>query len=218
MISLEPTMNDIILSITKNRTKMLNEKPSSEFQKKISEIVNNWPSPQENHTTRLVYANIETELGPMIAISDEDTLHLLEFIDRQGLERELNNLHIHTKGILVSGDTPPLTSIKKELHDYFQGKLKTFKTPIRLMGSPFQNKVWQALIDIPYGETRSYKDQAQSIGNATAFRAVANANGCNQLAIIVPCHRIIRTNGDLGGYGGGTDRKKWLIEHEKANN
>lgn len=75
--------------------------------------------------------------------------------------------------------------------------------------------VWQELINIPYGETRSYLNQAKALGKPTSYRAVANANGMNQLAIIVPCHRIINSNGELGGYGGGLHRKEWLIEHER---
>ena len=86
-----------------------------------------------------------------------------------------------------------------------------------MVGSSFQQTVWKELIKIPYGETRSYAMQSITIGNPKATRAVANANGANQLAIIIPCHRIIRNNGELGGYGGGVHRKKWLIDHEKGN-
>lgn len=100
---------------------------------------------------------------------------------------------------------------------YFSGKLRQFNTPTHLIGSPFQKKAWLALIDIPYGETRSYLQQAKVIGNPSAYRAVANANGANQLAIVVPCHRIINANGELGGYGGGVNRKQWLLEHERRH-
>ncbi len=86
------------------------------------------------------------------------------------------------------------------------------------MGSPFQIKVWQELLRIPYGQTRSYTKQAETIGQPTAFRAVASANGANQIAIVIPCHRIINLDGNLGGYGGGIVRKKWLIEHEQKSN
>jgi AraC family transcriptional regulator of adaptative response/methylated-DNA-[protein]-cysteine methyltransferase len=101
------------------------------------------------------------------------------------------------------------------LDNYFAGKLKQFKTPIFWSGSVFQKIVWDALVRIPYGETRSYADVAASLGKPSAFRAVANANGANPLAIVVPCHRVINTDGGLGGYGGGLARKKWLIDHEK---
>jgi AraC family transcriptional regulator of adaptative response/methylated-DNA-[protein]-cysteine methyltransferase len=85
-----------------------------------------------------------------------------------------------------------------------------------MIGSDFQKSAWQALIQVPYGQTRSYLEQASIIGKPKAFRAVANANGANQIAIVVPCHRIINTGGELGGYGGGLQRKSWLINHEKT--
>lgn len=105
-------------------------------------------------------------------------------------------------------------SIDSELKSYFQGTLQQFKTPIKTLGSPFQEQVWDALNEIPYGETQSYSNLANSVGKPKAYRAVAKANGANQLCLIIPCHRVINHNGDLGGYGGGLTRKKWLIEHE----
>lgn len=117
---------------------------------------------------------------------------------------------------IIPGKIAPIESIEKELTVYFDGTLKTFKTPTFLLGSPFQQSVWHALCQIPYGSTKSYAEQAEAIGKSTATRAVANANGTNQLAIIIPCHRIITSNGDLGGYGGGIARKQWLLQHEKS--
>jgi AraC family transcriptional regulator of adaptative response/methylated-DNA-[protein]-cysteine methyltransferase len=154
---------------------------------------------------------IESPLGPLIAIADDKTLYLLEFFDTKGLEFELEKL----KAPLIAATNTPLQSIEKELKAYFSGNLKKFNTPIAFLGTPFQKSAWHALTLIPYGETRSYAQQAQTLGKPTAYRAVANANGANQLAIIVPCHRIINSNGALGGYGGGISRKKWLLEHEK---
>ena len=95
--------------------------------------------------------------------------------------------------------------------------MKEFKTPIHLIGSAFQKLVWNTLIRITYGKTKSYREQAIAISNPLAQRAVANANGANKIAIVIPCHRIINSNGDIGGYGGGSVRKKWLIQHEKSN-
>ncbi|OJW51112.1 MAG: bifunctional transcriptional activator/DNA repair enzyme protein Ada [Alphaproteobacteria bacterium 41-28] len=158
---------------------------------------------------------LDTRLGPMIAIADERELYLLEFVDRRGLEREVERLRKKTKSTILPGITEPIHSIERELNQYFDGKLEEFKTPLFLLGSPFQKRVWEELQKIPFGETRSYSDIAAAIGKPSAFRAVANANGANQLAIIIPCHRVINTNGDLGGYGGGITRKKWLINHEK---
>ena len=173
---------------------------------------------QEHSQLILKVSWVDTLLGQMIAISDDESLFLLEFADRHGLEKEIKRLQLKKKATLIPGDTNPIILIKKELDLYFSGKLTRFKTPLHLIGSEFQNKAWQALIQIPYGQTRSYLEQANMIGNKKAFRAIANANGANQLAIIIPCHRIINHNGDLGGYGGGKERKKWLIEHEKHTN
>lgn len=160
--------------------------------------------------------DLDTPLGAMLVISDEHELYLLEFVEKRGLEREIENLRLKTKSTIIQGRTKPINYIEIELKEYFEGTLKEFKTPIHLLGTDFQKQVWQELLKIPYGTTRSYATQANSIGKPSAFRAVANANGKNQLAIIIPCHRIINSNGDLGGYGGGVNRKEWLIKHEKS--
>jgi AraC family transcriptional regulator of adaptative response/methylated-DNA-[protein]-cysteine methyltransferase len=157
---------------------------------------------------------IDTVLGPMIAMADDAALYLLEFAARKGLEREMDRLR--QRGFTITpGHTSPLASIEAELKAYFEGNLTQFKTPYRLFGSSFQQQVWQALCQIPYGETRSYAQQSASIGKPSGYRAVANANGANQLAIVIPCHRVIASDGSLGGYGGGLAVKEWLLEHEK---
>lgn len=160
---------------------------------------------------------LDTPLGPMLAIADEEALYLLEFVDRRGLEREVERLRQKTKSAIIPGSTKPISLIENELKQYFKGKLREFKTPLCFLGSPFQKQVWQELQKIPPGETRSYSDIAIAVGRPTAFRAVAQANGANQLAIIIPCHRVINANGEIGGYGGGVIRKKWLLNHEKAS-
>ena len=171
----------------------------------------------KNFCNTLTSTTFETPLGSMIAIADNTALYLLEFVDCRGLEREIGRLSLHTKSTIVPGSAAPIESIKKELTLYFDGRLKIFKTPIKIMGTSFQKSVWSALQNIPYGQTRSYAEQADVIGNKSAFRAVANANGANQLAIIIPCHRIINSNGNLGGYGGGIDRKQWLLNFERQH-
>ncbi|QQR48941.1 methylated-DNA--[protein]-cysteine S-methyltransferase [bacterium] len=163
----------------------------------------------------LTKALIDTQLGPMVAISDDEALCLLEFVDGRGVEREIENLRIKTQATIVPGLTNPIRSIEAELRSYFDGTVTAFKTPVRLFGSSFQLVVWHEIMRIPYGQTRSYAQEACAIGKSTAYRAVANANGANQLAIIIPCHRIINSNGNLGGYGGGVVRKQWLLDHEK---
>ena len=159
---------------------------------------------------------LDTTLGPMIAIASDTALYLLEFVDRRGLEREIKRLRDKTKSTIIPGKTDLIISIEKELALYFDGKLSHFKTPLSLLGSPFQRQVWNELLKIPPGETRSYLDIATTIGKPTACRAVALANGANQLAIIIPCHRVINANGALGGYAGGISRKEWLINLEKT--
>jgi AraC family transcriptional regulator of adaptative response/methylated-DNA-[protein]-cysteine methyltransferase len=190
---------------------------SSGFRDAFSKIMGAAPTQFNKQHAVLKASWLDTKLGPMIAISDEKALWLLEFVDRRGLEKEIERLRAKMKVAIVPGTTAPIKSITHELALYFDGKLTEFKTPIHLLGSPFQKAVWKTLRLIPYGQTRTYKAQAEAIGKLSACRAVANANGANQLAIIIPCHRIINSNGDLGGYGGGVKRKQWLIDHERAN-
>ena len=187
---------------------------SSGFRDAFSRIMGAAPT-KLNEANVLKASWIDTRLGPMIAIADEQELYLLEFVDRRGLEREVERLRLKTKSAIIPGITTPIASIERELEWYFEGKLSEFQTPVHLLGSPFQKSVWNELLKIPAGETRSYGEIAMNLGKPTAFRAVANANGCNQLAIIIPCHRVIRLNGDLGGYAGGLTRKQWLLEHEQ---
>ncbi len=158
---------------------------------------------------------LDTQLGPMLAIADDRALYLLEFVDRRGLEKEVERLRQKTKSAIIPGRTKPIADIESELSQYFDGKLMEFKTPLFFIGSPFQKRVWEELQKIPPGETRSYSEIAAAVGKPSAFRAVAQANGANQLAIVVPCHRVINRNGALGGYGGGLTRKQWLLKHEK---
>jgi len=165
---------------------------SSGFRDAFSKIMGAPPTKFEQHRTILKASWIDIKLGPMIAIADEAGLYLLEFVDRRALEREVERLRLRTKAAIIPGITDPIKSITLELVSYFDGTLTEFKTPIHLLGSPFQRLVWEELMRIPYGQTRSYMGQAEAIGNATAYRTVANANGANQLAIVIPCHRIIR--------------------------
>jgi AraC family transcriptional regulator of adaptative response/methylated-DNA-[protein]-cysteine methyltransferase len=157
---------------------------------------------------------VATPLGPMVAISDEKALYLCEFVDRKGLKREIEFLKKKTRSEISPGRTEPIISIEIELKKYFEGTLIKFETPKFVLGTSFQKTVWEALNKIPYGDTRSYSEIAHSIKKPTAFRAVALANSANQFAIIVPCHRVINANGELGGYAGGLTRKEWLISHE----
>jgi methylated-DNA-[protein]-cysteine S-methyltransferase len=115
----------------------------------------------------------------------------------------------------VSNETPPIRDAAAQLCEYFDGKRLAFDFPIRYTGSGFQQKVWDALKKIPAGETRSYKDIAESIGEPRAYRAVGMANRMNPLAILIPCHRVVAHGGGLGGYAGGLPAKQWLLDMEK---
>jgi len=161
-------------------------------------------------------SKFNTKCGPMVAIADEEKLHLLEFENRKGLEKEIEQFKLKSKSAIVSGKNKILSLIEEELTQYFAGTLKNFKTPIAFSGTPFQQKVWKELQNIPYGETKSYADIAKAIGKPTGFRAVGNANGSNQLAVIVPCHRVIKSDGKLCGYAAGIDRKQILLNLEKS--
>jgi AraC family transcriptional regulator of adaptative response/methylated-DNA-[protein]-cysteine methyltransferase len=189
---------------------------SSGFRDAFSKIMGAAPIKFNQHYKILKASWLDTKLGPMIAIADATGLYLLEFASRRGLEREIERLRIKIKAAIIPGITDPIQSITLEIESYFNGKLKQFKTPLHLLGSSFQRLVWDELMRIPYGQTRSYMAQSEAIGRNKSYRAVANANGSNQLAIIIPCHRIINSNGDLGGYGGGITRKQWLLEHESC--
>ncbi|AEM41893.1 DNA-O6-methylguanine--protein-cysteine S-methyltransferase / Transcriptional regulator Ada [Ketogulonicigenium vulgare WSH-001] len=158
---------------------------------------------------------IPTPLGDMIAVASQSHLHLLEFVDRKALPAELARLQAATKEGIGIGAMPPSEQAARELDDYFAARTDRFETPLAAAGSPFTQSVWDALREIPAGETRSYSDIARRIGRPTAMRAVARANGANQIALMIPCHRVIGADGSLTGYGGGLWRKQRLIEIER---
>src|ERR1051326_7559208 len=158
---------------------------------------------------------IETPLGAMIAVADDQGLRLLEFIDRRATERELSILRNRLRTNVVPGEHRYLTQVREQLADYFAGKNLEFDIPLAPVGSGFQLRAWKILQAIPIGETRSYSWMAKSLGDENARRAVGRANGTNMICIIIPCHRVIRADGTLCGYGGGLWRKKWLLDHEK---
>lgn len=114
-------------------------------------------------------------------------------------------------------ETPLLREAVRQLNAYFDGTLRVFSLPIRLTGTAFRRKCWEALCAIPYGETISYGEQARRIGQPSAVRAVGGANHRNPIAIVVPCHRVIGADGTLTGYGGGLDAKAWLLQHERRH-
>ncbi|MCZ2291669.1 MAG: methylated-DNA--[protein]-cysteine S-methyltransferase [Burkholderiales bacterium] len=167
----------------------------------------------------LIRHRYATPLGEMTALFSDQGLCLLEFSEEtKGLERELRQVEGARGGAAQDGENARTRQLGKELAEYFAGRRKDFDVAVDLVGTPFQRQAWQALLEIPYGQTRSYAQQAARIGHPTATRAVAAANGQNKISLVVPCHRVIGSDGSLTGYGGGIARKRWLLalEHDGA--
>ena len=164
----------------------------------------------------LFESRYETPLGSMIALADERGLRLLEFADRRGLPREVENLRRRLRAAVVPGTNAHLQAIGRELAEYFAGRRQKFTVPLAPVGSDFQLRVWDQLCAIPHGETRAYAHIAAAIGQPRAVRAIGRTNGSNMLCLVIPCHRVIRADGALCGYGGGVWRKRWLIDHERG--
>jgi AraC family transcriptional regulator of adaptative response/methylated-DNA-[protein]-cysteine methyltransferase len=160
---------------------------------------------------------LKSPLGPLVTGATADGVCLVEFTDRPMLETELATLGRMFKLPVVPGTNAHLKQLATELSAYFAGKFQNFTVPLLHPGTPFQQSVWQQLQRIPYGQTRSYEDLATAVGRPEGQRAVGRANGMNRLAIVIPCHRVIRKNGHLGGYGGGLRRKEFLLNLEKQN-
>ena len=186
----------------------------SGFREAFARVFGETPG-RSRETALLQAAWIETPLGPMLAIASDAALELLEFVDRRALETELRRLR-RTLGAVVPGENAVLRQTRDQLAEYFAGTRREFDVPVHQRGSEFQLKVWRALREIPHGETRSYRDIAIRVGSPSAVRAIGRVNGQNQVAIIVPCHRVIRADGSLCGYGGGKWRKQWLLDHERG--
>lgn len=150
----------------------------------------------------------------MIAFANHEGICLLEFIERKDLDKQTKNLQDALKSEIVKGKNEHLEKLDKQLSEYFSGKRKRFELPLIYTGTDFQKKVWKALLEISFGETTTYLALSNKIGDPKAIRAVAGANGANKMAILVPCHRVIGSDGSLTGYAGGLWRKQWLLDHE----
>ncbi len=173
-------------------------------------------SPRDAKQENCVLAHrLETPLGSMLALADEQGLRLLEFVDRRGLERELVELKRRLKCVIVPGSNATLVTVTRQLAEYFAGQRMTFDLPLAPVGSDFQCRVWAELQRIAPGQTRSYAEMAKKIGMPKAPRAIGRANGSNKLAIVIPCHRVIRADGSLCGYAGGIWRKQRLLDLEQ---
>jgi AraC family transcriptional regulator, regulatory protein of adaptative response / methylated-DNA-[protein]-cysteine methyltransferase len=174
------------------------------------------PPGKSRQTDCVVTTWIDSPLGPLMTAATAEGICLLEFTDRNRLETQLAALQKLHQCAIVPGESKILDQLKEELAQYFAGTRKQFTVPLVYRGTPFQLRVWNALRQIPYGETRSYIDLARDIDAPNASRAVGHTNGLNRVAIVIPCHRVVNKNGELGGYGGGLWRKRLLLDLEQT--
>jgi AraC family transcriptional regulator of adaptative response/methylated-DNA-[protein]-cysteine methyltransferase len=170
---------------------------------------------QSRNATVILLTRFGTPLGPMVAGATDGALFLLEFADRRMLETQLERLARRLDAVYAPGRNAVLDRAECELDEYLDGRRREFEVPVATPGTAFQERVWNSLREIPYGETRSYAEQAERLGGRGAVRAVARANGENRVAIIVPCHRVVGSDGQLTGYGGGLWRKRLLLALER---
>jgi len=187
----------------------------SGFRDAFTQVFGNPPSAVDRESS--IWINrVATPLGSMIMGVHDSGLCLLEFAERRMLETQLTRLRQRMGRVFLPGDHPLMQQVKKQLDAYFDGSLRNFSLPIQAPGTAFQEAVWDALRQIPYGAMRSYADIATTIGQPEAVRAVGGANGDNRIAIIIPCHRVVASDGELTGYGGGLWRKEFLLAMEQA--
>lgn len=188
---------------------------ASGFREAITRLLGTAPARlRDQHT--LLARWIDTPIGAMLAIGDQYGLHLLEFFDRTALPTEIARLQTRY-GPIPFGTCPVLEAVDAEVTDWFRDARSLFTVPVVQRGTAFEQAVWAELRQIPPGEVRTYGGLAQRIGRPQAVRAVGRANGANQVAVIVPCHRVIGADGALTGYGGKLWRKQWLLEHERRS-
>jgi AraC family transcriptional regulator, regulatory protein of adaptative response / methylated-DNA-[protein]-cysteine methyltransferase len=180
--------------------------------------------PKDAAQTRIIASLMfTTPLGDMLALANEEGLLVVDFTDRKGMEREIARVRLRVgtpqrpATIVPDESHPVLRATREQILAYFADASTVFTVPLApQMGTPFQERVWRVLREIPRGATRSYAQQARAVSDAKAVRAVALANGRNYRAIIIPCHRVIGSDGSMTGYGGGVERKRWLLRHEGA--
>jgi methylated-DNA-[protein]-cysteine S-methyltransferase len=164
----------------------------------------------EMNERKIYHTFMDSPVGRLVLTSDGECLIGLDTGGHGGTAAAPRT------GSVQNDDAEPFALARKELGEYFAGRLREFSIPVRLIGTEFQQTVWAALREIPYGVTVTYGEQARKLGNPNASRAVGLANGRNPIAIIVPCHRVIGANGKLTGYAGGLDRKDYLLALEKT--
>jgi AraC family transcriptional regulator of adaptative response/methylated-DNA-[protein]-cysteine methyltransferase len=186
----------------------------SGFRSAITQLLGEAPQKLKARSSFLKACWIETPIGPMLSVVCDHALHLLEFADRSALPAELRRLQERAGSAVIFGRTVVTDQVEAELDRYFGGVSSAFSVRIGGHGTPFEREVWDALRMITPGTTRSYSEIARQMARPSATRAVARANGANQIAILIPCHRVIGVDGSLTGYSGGLWRKQWLLRHE----
>lgn len=186
----------------------------SAFRDRVGKLLGTAPA-RLSATPLLAISWIDTPLGPMIAVADAHRLHLLEFMDRKALPKEMQALSKSARGAIGIGRTAIHDQLARELSEYFAGHRTRFDVPLQYHGAAFATAVWDALREIPLGQSESYGALAARLGRPSATRAVARANGANRIAILIPCHRVIGADGTLTGYGGGLWRKQQLLALER---
>lgn len=174
-------------------------------------------APKGGAPNTILLQRVTTPLGPMFMGATEQGICLLEFVDRVRLETELSDLQRLLQAKILLGNNQHSQQLKEELAAYFKGERQDFEVALHMLGTAFQQEAWNALLEVPYGTTSTYSQQARTINRPKAVRAIANANGGNRISIVIPCHRIIGKDGQLRGYGGGLERKQWLLDFERTH-
>jgi AraC family transcriptional regulator, regulatory protein of adaptative response / methylated-DNA-[protein]-cysteine methyltransferase len=164
----------------------------------------------------IVTATIESPIGPLLAAATARAVCMIEFPGRGSMEVRAAELSRMFRCTVRAGRNERLEQLEDELSQYFASRLRKFMVPIEYSGTPFQVAVWRRLLKIPYGKTVSYEQLAAAIGKPTAQRAVGTANGRNRISIVIPCHRVVKKDGKLGGYGGGLRCKQFLLDLERG--
>lgn len=188
----------------------------SGFRDSLRKWVGETPT-SAKQTEPIFTTRILTPLGPMLAAGGDSGLCLLEFADRKMLAKQFQRISRLFQQPILVGSHEILNQTARQIQQYFQGERTSFTLTLRMDGTSFQTAVWQHLLAIPYGQTASYRQLAERLKNPTAARAVGRANGDNRFAIVVPCHRVVRSDGHLCGYAGGLWRKKWLLNWERQH-
>lgn len=165
----------------------------------------------------LIQKNIQTPIGVMHAMATDEGICMFDFPHRRMIDHIRMRIVNGAGGEPVDGEHPHIALLEQQVLEYFTGQRTSFDLPLHMIGSEFQKKVWNALLNIPYGTTVSYQALTNGLGDEKAIRAVAKANGENGMAILIPCHRVIGKNGSLTGYAGGLRNKEWLLNHERKN-